>query len=357
MKVAVRYGDMVTLPRVKLGSGLVGYAALHKEAVLVPDVSADPRYIKIVEDARSELVIPLLVKDRCIGVFDLESPELDAFTKNHVEILTLLASQAAVAIENARLYEDDPRQRGAAREGNPVRAARPGGAAADGAAEADQGRRRRRPLRAGARARRRSLRLPHARAQQAGGRGRRRLGQRRAGGALQRVCRRAGAVADVPAPLRAGTVQPGRRAGLDEHDPPRAAARGVLLHAVLRGVRLQAADRRPGQLRPAVPDSLRRRPTDGAERPAQIELPGVPLGSFAGSTYDEVTFDLAPGDLFVFCTDGVSEAFDALGREFGAATAAGRRAGDRASGPRARSSTRSSRPFRNSAATRRRTTT
>src|ERR1019366_1641640 len=87
------------------GSGLVGYAALHKEVVVVPDVSTDPRYIKVVDDARSELVIPLLLKDRCIGVFDLESPELDAFNKHHVAILTLLASQAAVAIENARLYE------------------------------------------------------------------------------------------------------------------------------------------------------------------------------------------------------------------------------------------------------------
>ena len=106
MKVAVRYGDSTAAPRVKMGVGLVGYAALHKEAVLAPDVAADPRYIKIVEDARSELVIPLLVKDRCIGVFDLESPELDAFNKSHVEILTLLASQAAVAIENARLYEE-----------------------------------------------------------------------------------------------------------------------------------------------------------------------------------------------------------------------------------------------------------
>ena len=48
----------------------------------------------------------MLLKDRCIGVVDLESPELDAFTKRDVEILTLLASQAAVAIENARLYEE-----------------------------------------------------------------------------------------------------------------------------------------------------------------------------------------------------------------------------------------------------------
>src|SRR5947209_17699737 len=52
MKVAVRYGDKVSLPRVKLGYGIVGYAALHREAVNVPDVAADPRYIKVVDDAR-----------------------------------------------------------------------------------------------------------------------------------------------------------------------------------------------------------------------------------------------------------------------------------------------------------------
>ena len=49
---------------------------------------------------------------------------------------------------------------------------------------------------------------------------------------------------------------------------------------------------------------------------AQIELPGVPLGSFHGSTYDELTFPLIAGDLFVFCTDGVFEAMNALGQEF-----------------------------------------
>ena len=49
---------------------------------------------------------------------------------------------------------------------------------------------------------------------------------------------------------------------------------------------------------------------------AQIELPGVPLGSFHGSTYDELTFALHPGDLFVFCTDGVFEAMNVNGEEF-----------------------------------------
>jgi sigma-B regulation protein RsbU (phosphoserine phosphatase) len=44
----------------------------------------------------------------------------------------------------------------------------------------------------------------------------------------------------------------------------------------------------------------------------------VPLGSFAGVTYDELSLPLQPGDLFVFCTDGLFEAADADGAEFGA---------------------------------------
>jgi sigma-B regulation protein RsbU (phosphoserine phosphatase) len=105
MKAAVRFGDTVSMPRIKLGAGLCGYAALHKETLIVPDVSKDERYIKLVDETKSEMVIPLLLQDRCIGVFDLESPELDAFKKRDADILALLASQAAVAIENARLYE------------------------------------------------------------------------------------------------------------------------------------------------------------------------------------------------------------------------------------------------------------
>jgi sigma-B regulation protein RsbU (phosphoserine phosphatase) len=54
-----------------------------------------------------------------------------------------------------------------------------------------------------------------------------------------------------------------------------------------------------------------------ASAPAQIELAGIPLGSFPGSSYDEATFALSSGDVFVFFTDGVSEAQDALGQEFG----------------------------------------
>ena len=50
---------------------------------------------------------------------------------------------------------------------------------------------------------------------------------------------------------------------------------------------------------------------------SQVEIPGVPLGLFAGSTYDEIAFDLVPGDVYVFCSDGVYDATDGRGREFG----------------------------------------
>jgi sigma-B regulation protein RsbU (phosphoserine phosphatase) len=104
MKLAIRYGNRAGSPQLRVGQGLVGFAAEHKTVVNVPDVTRDPRYIPWVEDCRSELAIPMLIKDRCVGVLDLESPNYDAFGKHDVEVLTLLASQVAVAIENARLY-------------------------------------------------------------------------------------------------------------------------------------------------------------------------------------------------------------------------------------------------------------
>ena len=164
LKVTIKYGDDPrAMEPVKLGEGLVGYAALHKEVVLVPDVTKDPRYIDAVPGVRSELVVPLLLKDRCIGVFDLESPEPDAFNKKHVKLLTLLASEAAVAIENARLYESI--RANEARFEKELRLAQRVQMAllAAGAAEAAARRRRGVAFRSGARARRRHLRLPVAR--------------------------------------------------------------------------------------------------------------------------------------------------------------------------------------------------
>ena len=92
--------------RLPVSEGLCGAAVRSGQPILVGDVRQDPRYVSLVPETRSELVVPLVVKDRVIGVFDLESPKLDRFTEEHVKVLTPLASQVAVAVENARLYDE-----------------------------------------------------------------------------------------------------------------------------------------------------------------------------------------------------------------------------------------------------------
>ncbi len=96
--------------RIKVGEGVTGVAAQRAEAVRIGDVSQDPRYISAVPNVRSELAVPLIVKNRVIGVIDIESPLPDHFTKDHEQLLTLIASRMAVGIENARLYTRISRQ-------------------------------------------------------------------------------------------------------------------------------------------------------------------------------------------------------------------------------------------------------
>jgi sigma-B regulation protein RsbU (phosphoserine phosphatase) len=95
---------------IPLGRGLVGYAAQHRQAVLVPDVSKDPRYLQANPETRSELAVPLIYKDKVIGVLDLEHTRRGFFTEDHRRTVTTLAAQVAIAIENARLYEQIARQ-------------------------------------------------------------------------------------------------------------------------------------------------------------------------------------------------------------------------------------------------------
>src|SRR3954464_4979409 len=96
--------------RVKVGEGVTGRAAQTREAVLVNDVAADANYIKGVEGVRSELAVPLIVKNKVIGVIDLEAPQPGYFTEEHSRLLTLVASRIASGIENARLYTRVSRQ-------------------------------------------------------------------------------------------------------------------------------------------------------------------------------------------------------------------------------------------------------
>jgi len=313
MKVAVRYGDTVTVPRVKLGTGLVGYAALHRETVLVPDVDQDPRYIKVVDDAKSELVIPLLLKDRCIGVFDLESPDIDAFNKSHIDILQLLASQAAVAIENARLYEtilaNEDRLEKEIRFAQRVQAALL-------------------PTELPKRIKGVDVAARFAPARELGGD----LYDFLAPEPNSLVV----AVGDVsgkgvPAALYSAFAGEliRSRTFRRRYAPERFSPAGVLAstNSILHERQLEEYY---CTLCYAVFDFKRRTlllANSGLPYPiqycgttrkvSQLVLPGVPLGSFAGSTYDELSLELSAGDVYVFCSDGVTEAVDGLGREFG----------------------------------------
>ena len=312
MKLAVRYGKGAESKHMRLGEGLVGWAALHKEPVLVTDVSQDPRYVNLVDDARSELVIPMLIKDRCIGVFDLESPELNAFTKEHKELLTLLASQAAVAIDNARLYDEVRRNE----------------------------ERIEKELRFAQRVQAALLPTELPKAVEGVDVAARFESARELGGDLHdflvpEASTLVVAVGDVsgkgaPAALygafaaelvRSRTL---RRRFI----PDRFSVSGVLraMNTTLHEKQLEEyyctlcyaffdlQQRSLTLSNSGLPYPLRCTETECG----QIELPGVPLGSFPGITYDEVTIPLGAGDLFVFCTDGIFEAMNDTGVEFGA---------------------------------------
>jgi sigma-B regulation protein RsbU (phosphoserine phosphatase) len=90
---------------IPIGQGITGTSAATGRAVRVPDVREDPRYINIIDSVRSELVVPLMVKGQAIGVLDIQSTQVDYFTRDQQSVLTLMASRLAIAIENARLFE------------------------------------------------------------------------------------------------------------------------------------------------------------------------------------------------------------------------------------------------------------
>jgi sigma-B regulation protein RsbU (phosphoserine phosphatase) len=90
------------------GQGICGTAAALRQSIRVPNVELDPRYVSCVENLaiRSELAVPLFFKESLIGVIDLQSLEYDAFTAHDEQLLSTLASSLAIALENARLYEE-----------------------------------------------------------------------------------------------------------------------------------------------------------------------------------------------------------------------------------------------------------
>ncbi len=310
VKASVAFGEACERRTFALTEGLVGYAALHCEAVLVGDVSKDPRYVPCVDEIRSELVIPLMLKERCIGVFDLASAELDAFSRQDIQVLTPLANMMAVAIENARLYE----------------------------AVAANERRLEKEVRF-------AQRVQHALLPQE-------LPKRLRGvdvaARFEAARELGGDLHDFLAPEPNGlVVAVGDVSGKGAPAALYSAFAGELVRGRTYRRRYTSVQSSPAGVLAAMNNILHERQLEEyyctlcyasfdfkrrlvtmansglpypirctAEGCAQVDLPGVPLGSFSGTTYDEATYSLAPGDVFVICSDGISEAMNEDGEEF-----------------------------------------
>src|SRR5271163_3765933 len=86
------------------GEGITGAAAQKKQPVYAPDVTQDYRYFCSAKSTRSELAIPLMVRDDVVGVLDCQSDFVDHFNSETIDLLTLFSTQASIALQNARLY-------------------------------------------------------------------------------------------------------------------------------------------------------------------------------------------------------------------------------------------------------------
>lgn len=93
--------------RLRIGQdGITGWVAAQRQPLNVPDVEEDPRYIEGVPGCRSELAVPMMIGDRLIGVLDAESDRPAAFGERDVQLLSAVAAQLAVAIDNVRLFQE-----------------------------------------------------------------------------------------------------------------------------------------------------------------------------------------------------------------------------------------------------------
>jgi two-component system nitrate/nitrite sensor histidine kinase NarX len=109
MGSGARYDDPeFQSPRIRVGGeGITGWVAASGQPLLVPDVTEEPRYLLFPDSAEtlSELAVPLKTKSGVIGVLDVQSDQVNAFDESDLAVLQSLAHQAAIAIENAQLYE------------------------------------------------------------------------------------------------------------------------------------------------------------------------------------------------------------------------------------------------------------
>jgi len=304
-RFSLRFNENVHVKQeIPLGHGVVGYAAETRKAILVPDVRKEPRYIVLNPETRSELAVPLIYKDKVIGVLDLEHTRRGFFSDDHRRTVMTLAAQVAIAIENARLYEEIARQE----------------------------RRLERDL---ALARELQMRL---------------LPQ-----TLPKVAHLELAAKFSPARAIGGDLYDFipyslSRLGIVIGDVSGKGAPAAIYAALVSGILRSHAPIEPGpaEMLSAVNLSLAERRIEaqfvsliyavwddehrtllvansGLPRPVYqhdgknevIEATGLPLGLFDDADYDEFRFQMKPGDMFVFFSDGILDARNRKGELFG----------------------------------------
>jgi phosphoserine phosphatase RsbU/P len=304
-RVDVKHGQHVQGKlRVGAAEGIVGAAALSKQPVLVPDVTTDSRYLMVNPETRSELAIPMIHKGKVIGVLDVESPQLNYFTQDHVQTLSILAANLAVSLENARLYEQVARDE-ARLERDLQAAKRIQGALLQSVPTED-------------------FELDMAA---------RYLSARALGGDLYEFLRYGPqqlgiALGDVSGKGTAAALYGAVAIGIMRSLAPQKLQPAELLKQMNQIVGERRIEGRfmticfatwqKGRKKLRVANAGQSQPLlykDG--RCGKVELTGFPLGIFEDVSYDEWSVTLSAGDILVFHSDGIAETSNAEGQFFG----------------------------------------
>jgi phosphoserine phosphatase RsbU/P len=304
-RFSLRFNENVHVKQeIPFGYGLVGHAAQTRQAILVPDVTKDPRYIAGNPETRSELAVPLIYKDKVIGVLDLEHTRRGFFTDDHRRTMVTLAAQVAIAIENARLYEEIARQE----------------------------RRLERDLSLARELQMRLLpqTLPKMKHLEVAAKF---TPARAIGGDLYdfipySLSRLGIVIGDVSGKGAPAAIYAALVSGILRSHAPIEPGPAEMLSAVNLSLAERRIEAQFVSLIYAVWDDEHRTllvANSGLPRPVLvrdgkitvIEATGLPLGLFDDVDYDEFRFDMKPGDIFVFFSDGILDARNRRGELFG----------------------------------------
>jgi sigma-B regulation protein RsbU (phosphoserine phosphatase) len=114
--LSIRYSighreEVVRSMVIPLNEGITGAAAATRQPVMVDDVRQDPRYLNALDAVQSELAVPMMaLRGKLVGVLDVQSTRLKAYTDQDRAMLRLIANRVAASIDNARLYVRAERQ-------------------------------------------------------------------------------------------------------------------------------------------------------------------------------------------------------------------------------------------------------